>query len=634
MKNLKNLTYNRLFSNEIRVSSPHFNKDITKPLIYVERTTSSIIAGADETIKYIKKYFDNDDEYILIETGSRGIMSFDTLVSILIPGRSMICFKNVYYNIVNTILDSVLNHILPQKELILGQISHPDLSSWPDVIELTELEVFSQQDQKLLKNFGLIDPNSLESYLEFGGYQAFAHGITKKTPIEICNIIKESKLRGRGGGAYLTGDKWISALETGKNQKYFICNADESDPASFSGRLLAESNPHQVIEGILTGAYAIGAKKAYIYIRNNYKLAIERLNLANNEAKKAGIIGEDIFGSGIDINIEIFKGPGAYVCGEETALIASLEGKRGMPSPKPPYPTESGLNGQPTVVNNIETISNIPYILLQGSDNFKNSGFNKSSGTKLFSVSGKTVITCVLEMPMGTTPERILRTCNNIQTDKIKAVHIGGPSGGFISPEDFNIRLDYETINASKLWLGAGSFLVLDQSSCILNISKYFIEFINNESCGKCIPCREGSQRLLEILKRITEKPGKNDQHESLLRFKGVTQLEQISSLMQKTSLCGLGQNAPNSILSGLSKFRNEYEEHIYERKCDANICRNLKEYFVDVDNCVGCGICAKRCPSDAILVTEHNAHFIISERCIKCGKCEEACKFNAIIVR
>ena len=636
MKNLKDKTYKTLFIDAVELEkAPQYSKPVEMPHIYVERNTGSIVSGIDATIQYIKKYFDKDENYKLIETGSLGIISFDPVIGIQIHGRPLIFFKNVTFSYVSTILDSILNHILLESDFILGQISHTGLSSWADVPELYQLDIFAKQNRRILKNFGLIQPDFIESYIDYDGYKAFAETITRKTAAEVCNIIEKSGLRGRGGGAFNTGKKWQKALNTGKSQKYFICNADESDPGSFSGRLLAENNPHLVIEGILIGAYAVNARKAFIYIRNTYTLAIERLENALFQAQKAGLTGEDIFGSGINIEIEIFKGPGAYVCGEETALIASMEGERGTPKPKPPYPSEDGLFGQPTVVNNIETVCNVPYILNYGGDEFQKAGLNNSFGTKLFSISGKTDITGVIEIDLGTSVAEIMDICITKQRQpEIKAVHIGGPSGGFIDPDKFSINLDYETAIDNKLGLGSGSFLVLDKTNCIIDITKYFIKFINNESCGKCIPCREGSQRLLEILNRISEKPSEYNKHESLLRFKGVTQLEQISSLMQKTSLCGLGQNAPNTILSGLLRFRQEYEEHIYERQCEANVCRNLKEYYVVVDNCVGCGICAKKCPADAIIGTEHQAHFIIQDRCIKCGVCEASCKFNAIMIK
>lgn len=636
MKVTLDTTYKKLLQkDQYSESAGMYKAGIKVPHIYAERSTCSIIAGIDETIHYLKQYFEESgDEYVYAETACKGFCSNDPVISIQLPGRAMISFRNVFYNKISSILDSILNNILPDKSMIIGQYSHPELTSWPDVPEITQLDFYKNQTRKLFKYAGFIQPLSIESYMEYNGYSAFARTITSKTHSEVCGIVEQSGLRGRGGGGFYTGEKWRKALEKNSDKKYFICNADESDPGSFSGRMLLESNPHLLIEGVLIGAYAINASDAIIYVRSTYTLAISRLENALQQAQSAGITGEDIFGSGINIRISVFAGPGAYVCGEETALISSIEGSRGMPKTKPPYPSESGLFGFPTIVNNIETICNIPVIFNEGVEKFKTTGREDSFGTKLYSVSGRADYSGIVELEMGRTVKNLLSIVR--QEDNpypVKAVHIGGPSGGFIKPDDFGLRLDFSSVFKNNLWFGSGSFIVLDETNCIVDITKYYIDFINKESCGKCIPCREGSQRLLEILTRITEKPRTGQKFESLLRFKGVTQLEEISAIMKETSLCGLGQNAPNTVLSGLKFFRQEYEEHIYEKKCVAFVCRNLKEYSVNVDNCVGCGICAKRCPADAIIGSARNTHFVIQERCIKCGTCFNACKFDAIIV-
>jgi NADH:ubiquinone oxidoreductase subunit F (NADH-binding)/Pyruvate/2-oxoacid:ferredoxin oxidoreductase delta subunit len=637
MLDLKNYTYKKLFQqNENKILDDYlYDFDISIPHIFVEKSTNSIVAGVDDTICEIKKYFEeNNKDYKLLEVGSNGLCNFDPIVGIQIPGRTLILFKNVTHSNVSYIFDSTLNNILPEKEFVFGQYLHSKLNPWNDVPKIPELHFFKNQTRWLLKNIGFIDTNSIKSYLQYGGYRAFSKVITTNTHAEACDIIKNSELRGRGGSGYYTGKKWQKTLENNAEKKYFICNADESDPGSFAGRMLIEGNPHLLIEGILIGAYAINANEAIIYIRNTFDLAIQRLDTAIQQAKSAGLIGEDIFGSGINIKLSVFPGPGAYVCGEETALISSLEGNRGMPNPKPPYPSESGIFEYPTVVNNVETICNIPVIINEGSNAFKQSGNINNYGTKLFSVSGKVDFTGMVEMEMGKTPNDILQIVQSPNNSNVvKAIHIGGPSGGFIHPDNFDLNIDFDTLNSGALWFGSGSFLVIDETNCIVDITRYYIDFINNESCGKCIPCREGAQRLLEILTRITEKPKTNRQYETLLRFKGVTQMEEISKLMKDTSLCGLGQNAPNSVISGLKYFRQEYEEHIYEKKCEAIVCKNLKEYLINVDNCSGCGICAKRCPSDAIIGSQRTVHFIIQERCSKCGICETACKFDAIII-
>ena len=610
-------------------------KEILVPHVYVERSTCSIIAGIDETISEFRSYFkEYGIDYVLIETGCKGHCDCDPAVSIQLPGRAALSFRNVYFNKVSLILDSILNNILPEKSLILGQYPHADLNSWPDIPYIDELPFFRNQKRNLTKLSGIIEPNSIESFVNHGGYAAFAKIMTSKTPSDVCEIIESSGLRGRGGGGFYTGLKWRMALDNSASKKYFICNADESDPGSFSGRMLIESNPHLLVEGVLIGAYAIKASNAIIYISNKYPLASERLKNAIAQATEAGLCGEDIFGSGINIRLSVFEGPGAYVCGEETALIASIEGERANPAAKPPYPCESGLFGFPTIVNNVETLCNVPLIISDGINAFKESGTYISYGTKLYSVGGKADFAGTIEMELGKSVRDILNIVRLSDNPyPVKAVHIGGPSGVFVHPDNFNEGLDYNTLGDGCLWFGSGSFTILDSTNCVIDLTKYFISFLNNESCGKCIPCREGTSRLLDILTRITEKPSSGQKHESLQRFKGVTQLLEISQVMKETSLCGLGQNAPESVVSGLKYFRHEYEEHIFERNCNSSVCRNLKEYSVNIDNCVGCGLCAKRCPADAIIGSARMAHFIIQDKCLKCGICEQACKFDAIKV-
>lgn len=610
-------------------------KEIVVPHVYVERSTCSIIAGIDETITEFKNYFEEYEiDYVLIETGCKGHCACDPAVSVQLPGRAALSFRNVYYNKVSVILDSILNNILPDKSLILGQYPHQELNSWPGIPDIEEIPYFRMQNRNLTKYSGIVEPGSIDSFIAYGGYSSFAKIMSGKTPSDVCSIIESSGLRGRGGGGFYTGLKWKMALDNPASKKYFICNADESDPGSFSGRMLIESNPHLLIEGVLIGAYAIKASNAIIYISNKYPLATERLKNAINQAIDAGICGEDIFGSGINIRLAVFEGPGAYVCGEETALIASIEGERANPAAKPPYPSESGLHGFPTIVNNVETICNIPLIIKNGIEAFKGSGSYISYGTKLYSVSGKADFPGTIEMQLGKSVRDILNIARlNENPYPVKAVHIGGPSGAFVHPDNFSEGLDYNTLSDGCLWFGSGSFTILDTTNCIVDLTKYFVGFLNNESCGKCIPCREGTSRLLDILTKITEKPSSTIKYESLQRFKGVTQLLEISQVMKETSLCGLGQNAPESVVSGLKYFRQEYEEHIFEKNCNASVCRNLKEYSVFIDNCVGCGLCAKRCPADAIIGSARMAHFIIQDKCIKCGICEQACKFDAIKV-
>ncbi len=637
MSNLKEQILNKLSQDFVSDNYYGLSRlNLTKPHIYVEISSSSIISGIDLTIAEIKKYFEEQViEYELIETSCKGIHIFQPAISIQMPGRNAISFKNVYYNLVSNLLDSILNNILPtDKAVILGQHFHPDLSSWADVADIEELSIFRLQNRKLLKFNGILQPLSINSYIEHGGYYAFAKILKTKTPIEICNELEASGLRGRGGGGYNTGSKWKIVLNIPSNKKYFICNADESDPNSLGGKLLIESNPHMLIEGLLIGAYAINASEAIIYINAKHKLAIERIENAIKQAKEFGLCGEDIFNSAVNIRISLYKGPGAYVCGEETALIASLEGKRAMPKAKPPYPTESGLFGYPTIVNNVETIYNASLVFREGSEKFKQSGTYLSYGTKLYTINGNIDFSGILEIEMGKTVNYILKIINlNENLDNIKAVHLGGPTGAFVHPDNFSQEITYDTLTKGSLWFGSGSFVVIDDNNCILDLTKHFLNYLNQESCGKCIPCREGTQQLLEIIRRLTEKPDANLRHDSLIRFKGLLQLKEISEVMRQTSLCGLGKNAPESVLSSLEFFENEYEEHIFEKNCKAGVCTNLKEYLIIVEACVGCGICAKRCPTDAIIGCARTTHFIVQDKCIKCGICYDACKFDAIKV-
>lgn len=610
------------------------NEKITEPIIYIGAGTCGLGAGAGKTVKAVENYLSEKQIHArIIRTGCIGLCSSEPILDIHLPGYNRISFEKVNEEKVNGLLDKVFSLDLPE-EGILGQFDYPDSKAWNNVRNFNDHPFFASQMRVVLKNCGIINPVDINEYIARGGYKSFIKVINIFKPVDICDKIEKSGLRGRGGGGFPTGRKWKFANAEVNNQKYLICNADEGDPGAFMDRAVIEGDPHRLIEGMAIGAYAIGATKAYVYIRAEYPLAIERLVNAINQAREYGLIGENIFGTGVNFDIKIKKGAGAFVCGEETALMHSIEGKRGMPRPRPPFPTTSGLFGKPTVINNVETLANVPSVIEKGETWFASIGTATSKGTKVFALSGKIALTGLIEIPMGTTVRDILfKIAGGIRNGKMfKSVQIGGPSGGCITEANLDIQIDYDSLIKVGAMMGSGGLVVMDEDTCMVDVAKFFMDFIQRESCGKCIPCREGTKRLLEILESITGKPGK-DNNEALERFKSVMQIEKLCQVIKETSLCGLGQTAPNPVLSTLKWFRDEYEAHVYDRKCPAGVCKNLKEYKIDVDTCTGCTVCAKKCPVNAIIGTKKQAHFINNSKCIGCGACYEACKFNAILV-
>ncbi|PLX11694.1 MAG: NADH-quinone oxidoreductase subunit F [Marinilabiliales bacterium] len=517
----------------------------------------------------------------------------------------------------------------------LYQFPTENSRSWESVLNFTDYPYFKNQKRFVLQNCGILNPVSIAEYIAFGGYSSYLKTIKSNKPNEVCEMVEESGLRGRGGGGFTTGTKWKFAHNTEADQKYLICNADEGDPGAFMDRAVIEGDPHRLLEGMMLAAYAIGASKSYVYIRAEYPLAIKRLKIAIEQAKKYGLIGENIFGSEIDFEIKVKVGAGAFVCGEETALINSIEGKRGMPKPRPPFPAVKGLFGKPTIINNVETLSCLREIIPTGVEEFKAIGTERSKGTKVFALSGKVNLTGLVEVPMGTTiREVIFDIAGGIPNNKkFKSVQIGGPSGGCITEENLDIEVDYDSLISIGAMMGSGGLVVMDEDTCMVDVAKFFMDFIQRESCGKCIPCREGTRRMLEILEDITHKPVTSSENEALERFKGVTQLEKLGKVIKETSLCGLGQTAPNPVLSTIKWFREEYEEHIFDRKCRANVCTELRTFTIDVDNCTGCTVCAKKCPTDAIIGSRKTPHFIVEDKCISCGTCYDVCKFNSIVI-
>ncbi len=607
-----------------------------KPLVFVGAGTCGLGAGAAETMDNAKAWLsENGIEAEVIPVGCIGLCSSEPLLDIKLPGKKRISFEHVSGEKVKGILDKIFAGTLPDHET-LGQFGEQESQqSWEGVPNLKDHPFFKPQLRIVLENCGVSNPVSIEEYIARDGYKAYLNALKVFGREELCDFIEKSGLRGRGGGGFPTGKKWKFALGTEADQKYLICNADEGDPGAFMDRAVIEGDPHKLLEGMAIAAYAIGASKAYVYIRAEYPLAIERLVIAIDQAKEYGLIGKNIFGSGTDLEIVIKKGAGAFVCGEETALIHSIEGKRGMPRPRPPFPATSGLFGKPTIINNVETLSNLPTIVNKGADWFSSMGTATSKGTKVFALSGKISLTGLVEIPMGTTVREIIfNVAGGIPNGKkFKAVQMGGPSGGCVTDKNLDIQIDYESLVNVGAMMGSGGMVVMDEDTCMVDIAKFFMDFIQRESCGKCIPCREGTRRMLEILESITTKPKNRETHEPLARFKGVLQIEKLGRVIRDTSLCGLGQSAPNPVLSTLTWFREEYEEHVFDKKCRAGVCKNLRVYTIDVENCTGCTLCAKKCPTNAIIGGRKQPHFIIPDKCISCGACEEACNFNAVKV-
>jgi len=493
------------------------------------------------------------------------------------------------------------------------------------VSTLSEIRFFAKQHRIVLQNCGIIDPQKIEEYTARDGYSALQKSLKDMSPDEVVEEVKKSGLRGRGGAGFPTGLKWGFCRGAAGEKKYVICNADEGDPGAFMDRSVLEGDPHSVIEGMLIGAYAIGANEGYVYCRAEYPMAIKHLEIAIKQAEKAGYLGDNILDSGFNFKLNVFAGAGAFVCGEETALMASIEGKRGMPRVRPPFPAVSGLWGKPTNINNVETWSNIPHILRNGSEWYAQMGTEKSKGTKIFALTGKVNNTGLVEVPMGTTLREIIFDIGGgVQNGKtFKAVQIGGPSGGCMPEEMLDTPVDYDSLAQAGAMVGSGGLVIMDETTCMVDIARFFLSFTTKESCGKCTPCREGTKRMYEILDRITKGEGK---------IEDIDTLEYLALTIKETSLCGLGQTAPNPILATIKYFRHEFEAHILDHKCPAHACSALLSYSIDKEKCKGCGLCAKNCPTTCITGEKKKPYVIKEDDCIKCGTCVDKCKFDAVI--
>ena len=607
-----------------------------KPLIIIGKGTCGLAAGAQKVEDAIRAELSklNIDADIKT-TGCVGICAREPIVDIKLPGGERISYCEVTPRAVPKMIKKTLVDGAIYDENFLGRYSengntdekHPDIS---------KNDFFKRQMKVVLKNCGVVDPTSIDAYIANEGFKSLDKVLRHLKPEEVVKSVLESGLRGRGGGGFPTGKKWDFALKQKSEQKYIICNADEGDPGAFMDRSLLESDPFRVIEGMIIGGYAIGASVGYIYCRAEYPLAISRLEESIAMCKKYGILGDNILNSGFNFMLKIKKGAGAFVCGEETALIASIEGKRGMPKPRPPYPAVAGLWGKPSVVNNVETFANISTIFLKGAKWFASIGTETSKGTKVFALSGKIKNTGLVEIPMGITLGEVVFDIGGgiINDKKFKAVQIGGPSGGCLPEEVMDTPIDYESLKQVGAMMGSGGFVVMDEGTCMVDVAKYFLTFIQNESCGKCVPCREGTKRMLEIIERIPQsyKDTKN-KLDQLQRFKGIIHLQRLADVIKDTSLCGLGQSAPNPVLSGLRYFRDEYEKHLYERKCAAGVCKELLEFTINNEICEGCGLCARKCPVDAIFGEKGKEHYVNQDKCIKCGMCFDTCKFCAVVI-
>ena len=558
-----------------------------------------------------------DKEVKVVRTGCFGLCEAGPVVIVYPEGAF---YSHVKVENVERIVDEHLVKGRIVKELLYKNSVEEDNK----IKSLDKVDFYKKQKRVALRNCGVIDPENIDEYIAFDGYKALGKVLTEMTPEEVIDVMLKSGLRGRGGAGFPTGMKWKFAAASKSDKKYVCCNADEGDPGAFMDRSVLEGDPHVVIEAMAIAAYAIGADQGYVYCRAEYPIAVKRLQIAIKQAREYGLLGKNIFGTGFNFDMDVRLGAGAFVCGEETALMTSIEGKRGEPRPRPPFPAVKGLFGQPTILNNVETYANVPQIINKGWEWFASMGTEKSKGTKVFALGGKINNTGLVEVPMGTTLREIIYDigggCPNGK--KFKAAQTGGPSGGCIPASHLDVKIDYDNLTAIGSMMGSGGMIVMDEDNCMVDIARFFLDFTVDESCGKCAPCRIGTKRMLEILERIVEGKGEDGD---------IEKLENLANTIKTTALCGLGQTAPNPVLSTLKYFRHEYEAHIYEKRCPAGQCKKLLTYKIDPDKCKGCTLCARNCPAGCIMGKVREPHVIDSSKCLKCGACMEKCKFGAI---
>ena len=587
--------------------------------VLVCRGTGCTASGAPGVMKAFKEELAKkglDREVMLVETGCHGMCEMGPVV-VVYPEGAFYC----------RVTPEDVPEIV-EEHLYKGRIVQRLLYTVPEDMEKVpyykDIPFYSKQHRIVLSNCGYIDPENIEEYIARDGYMALGKALLEMTPEEVLEEVKKSGLRGRGGAGFPTGLKWEFAKKASGDKKYVICNADEGDPGAFMDRSTLEGDPHSVIEGMTIGAYVIGADEGYIYCRAEYPLAIKRLKIAIAQAEEMGLLGDHIMGTNFSFHLHLKEGAGAFVCGEETALMASIEGRRGMPRPRPPFPAQHGLWGKPTNINNVETWANVPRIILNGADWFASMGTEKSKGTKIFALTGKITNTGLIEVPMGITIREIIYELGGgiLNGKEFKAVQIGGPSGGCLTKEHLDLPIDYESLTAAGAIMGSGGLVVMDEDTCMVDVAKFFLEFTQRESCGKCVPCREGTKQMLLMLQKICNGEGTMDD---------LSKLEELAHMVKETSLCGLGQTAPNPVITTIRYFRDEYVAHIKDKRCPAKICPALIKYVVDPEKCRKCGLCARNCPVKCISGDRQTPYLINQEKCIKCGTCMQVCPFGAI---